>query len=451
MSGNARKPVELDQLVFRDWQPDDAIPPITQLLHEAYSFLAKMGFNYTATYQDDATTLRRLQSGSSIVAVANGAIVGTVTLYAPKPRTDCAWYTHAHHFGQFGVRPDFQKLGIGRELVRRIEQRARDASATELALDTSEGADHLCRWYQEPRLPLRAAHRVGRENLPQRNPVEDVGCHFAPMKILPFRLDTGDRNTGTAYLPDNTTDRLPVVIYCHGWGVGGSTILPPVVASLGRLLESRPAVLVTFDFFGCGQTGGNYSQMTYGRWHANLTEVYAWVAAQPWADPARIGTFGISSGTTAALRHAIATPACAFVISTATCLGAFIGMPNPPGRILAEHLDELAAGKTAELFGTPFGREFFHDFLTKAPVYGLRALSDSSEKIICPVFFLQGAADNVWRRTDSWLGYQLLKAKGAKYLEMENGDHGLDTVADAAAQEAFAWLQSIDFTSPPRS
>ena len=148
MSRSAPKSIELEQLVFRDWQPNDAIPPITELLHEAYSFLAKMGFNYTATYQDDATTLHRLQSGSSIVAVVNGAIVGTVTLYAPKPGSACAWYTHTPHFGQFGVHPDFQKLGIGRELMRRVEERARDAGATELALDTSEGADHLCRWYQ---------------------------------------------------------------------------------------------------------------------------------------------------------------------------------------------------------------------------------------------------------------------------------------------------------------
>lgn len=267
------------------------------------------------------------------------------------------------------------------------------------------------------------------------------------MKTLPFRLDTGDRNVGTAYLPDTATGRLPVVIYCHGWG-GSQKLTPPLLA-LAKLLESRPAALVAFDFFGCGETGGDYSQMTYGRWHANLAEVFAWVTAQPWADPARIGTWGISSGTTAALRHAIDTPACAFVISTATCLGAFIGMPNPPGRILAEHLDELAAGKTVELFGTPFGREFYHDFLTKAPVYDLRDLSMSGERALCPVFFLQGAIDNVWRRTDAWLGHQLLKARGSKHFEMENGDHGLDSVAEAAAQEAFSWLQEIDFHALP--
>jgi len=94
-------------IVYRDWRPDDA---------------ANMGFNYTATYQDDATTLRRLQSGQSIVAVADGVIVGTVTLYPPKPDASCAWYTHAHCFGQFGVRPDLQGRGIGRELVRLVEE-----------------------------------------------------------------------------------------------------------------------------------------------------------------------------------------------------------------------------------------------------------------------------------------------------------------------------------------
>lgn len=260
------------------------------------------------------------------------------------------------------------------------------------------------------------------------------------MKTIPFQLTSGDANYGTVYLPDEATGPLPVVIYCHGWG--GTQKLPPVIESLWRLLETRPAALVSFDFFGSGLTGGSFTQMTYGRWHANLTEIFAWVAQQPWADRARIGTFAISSGTTAALRHAMGSTDAAFVISVATATGAFIGMPTPPGRILVEHFDEIAAGKTAELFGTPFGFEFFRDFLGHAPVYNLRSIR-------CPVFFLQGAADNVWRRTDAWQGYQLLKEKGARYLEVENGDHGLDHVADHAAGIAYAWLQEIDFTAPP--
>jgi len=258
------------------------------------------------------------------------------------------------------------------------------------------------------------------------------------MKSTHFKLDAGDANCGTVYLPDTAAGKLPVVVYCHGWGANRT--LAPVVASLARLLETRRAALVAFDFFGCGETGGNYSLMTYGRWRNNLADVFEWIVRQPWADPSRIGCFAISSGTTAALRYAATSTLPAFVISVATCAGHFIQMPNPPGRILVNHIDELAAGKTVELFGTQFGLEFFHDFLNEAPVY-------NHSSINCPVFFLQGASDNPWRRADSWLGYQLLKSKGAKHLEMENGDHGLDTVADAAANEAFTWLQQIDFTS----
>lgn len=51
------------------------------------------------------------------------------------------------------------------------------------------------------------------------------------MKIFPFKLDTGDRNAGTAYLPDTATGPLPVVIYCHGWG-GSQKLTPPHSGSL---------------------------------------------------------------------------------------------------------------------------------------------------------------------------------------------------------------------------
>jgi pimeloyl-ACP methyl ester carboxylesterase len=254
------------------------------------------------------------------------------------------------------------------------------------------------------------------------------------MKTLKFRLETGDRNAGTVYLPDSQNGRIPVLVYCHGWGA--SQKLPPVMTSLWPRFEDVGAGLLAFDFFGCGETGGDYGQMSYGRWHRNLGDVFEWIAKQPWADPARTGCFAISSGTTAMLRFAAASRAPAYAISVASCIGAFIQMPNSPGRIMVEHLDDLVAGRTAELFGTHFGLEFFRDFLTAAPVYTLRAIT-------CPVFFLQGGADNPWRRADAWLGYQLLKAQGAKYLEIEDGDHCLDTVADKAAAETFTWLRTI--------
>jgi len=69
---------------------------------------------------------------------------------------------------------------------------------------------------------------------------------------------------------------------------------------LQRLLDKEIA-LVTFDYFGCGGTGGDYRQMTYRRWKENLACVITWVSGQPFADMNKLGCYGFSSGSTSLL------------------------------------------------------------------------------------------------------------------------------------------------------
>lgn len=140
----------LDRVVIRPFrEADDAIPPITQLLHAAYARLAEMGLRFTATHQDDEVTLKRLQRGVSLFAEIDGEIVGTISLYGPELESRCAWYRKemVHSFGQFGVRPDLQGGGLGSRLLEIVEEMARERGAAELALDTAEGARHLIDWY----------------------------------------------------------------------------------------------------------------------------------------------------------------------------------------------------------------------------------------------------------------------------------------------------------------
>jgi GNAT superfamily N-acetyltransferase len=137
-------------LVIRSFAESDSIPALTHLLHEAYASLAAMGFRYTATHQDDATTLRRLLTGDAFIAEIDGKTVGTVTLYGSSPTSICDWYRQpsVSYFGQFGVLPAFQHQGIGLQLYRQVEEHARRRGAAELALDTAEGAHHLRQWYE---------------------------------------------------------------------------------------------------------------------------------------------------------------------------------------------------------------------------------------------------------------------------------------------------------------
>ncbi len=137
-------------VVIRPCQPTDDVSALTELLHQAYGQLARAGFRYLATHQDEAMTRQRLESGHPFVAVLDGLVVGTVTLYPPQPDSPCELYRQSgvYCFGQFGVRPDLQRGGIGRRLVDHLEAAARGLGATQLALDTAEGATHLVQWYE---------------------------------------------------------------------------------------------------------------------------------------------------------------------------------------------------------------------------------------------------------------------------------------------------------------
>lgn len=142
----------IDPPLIRPFHEDDAIPPITRLLHAAYAPLAAMDLRYTATHQNDGVTRSRLLRGLPWVAELDGEIVATVTLYPdPGPTSGCAWYDTAgvFSFGQFAVRPDLQGKGLGGKLIALMENEAVARGAKELALDTAEGASHLIRWYEK--------------------------------------------------------------------------------------------------------------------------------------------------------------------------------------------------------------------------------------------------------------------------------------------------------------
>jgi GNAT superfamily N-acetyltransferase len=127
----------------------DSITSLTQLLHAAYARLGEMGFNYTAVDQSEDVTRERIDGGDCLVAVDGTTLAGTLTFHAPGRSDGCRHYDRQDvaTIGQFGVLPRLQRQGVGNLLLREAERRAVLAGAAELALDTSEGAEHLIAWY----------------------------------------------------------------------------------------------------------------------------------------------------------------------------------------------------------------------------------------------------------------------------------------------------------------
>lgn len=153
---------------IRCWCPEDSISELTALLHKSYKTLADMGLNYVAASQDDAETLKRISSAEScFIGLYKGKIMATLSLYKPKASKKCAWYNQENvaKLGQFAVMPDFQKCGIGNQLMAFAEEKARTFDGvTELALDTAESAYHLIAYYEK-----RGYRRVDKVQWTQSN------------------------------------------------------------------------------------------------------------------------------------------------------------------------------------------------------------------------------------------------------------------------------------------
>ena len=153
------------------------------------------------------------------------------------------------------------------------------------------------------------------------------------METAAFSLDGGDRNVGVIYLPEDRDGPLAVLVIAHDWGA--SRAFTPFTGALCAAAVGAGMAVVAFDFFGCGETGGDFASMTYGRWAANLRDVCLYIEAQEWAASGKIGAVGTSSGSVAVLRCAIGLYPLAFAVSVATCLGPYIHMPEGPAKLLA--------------------------------------------------------------------------------------------------------------------
>ena len=106
---------------------------------------------YLATHQPPSKTLERLQVGESYLAFLAAELIGAVSLYQEKLSSTCEYYRTkgVFSFGQFAVKTQFQGHGFGSIMMDKVEARAQDLGAQQLALDTSEHAHDLIQMYEK--------------------------------------------------------------------------------------------------------------------------------------------------------------------------------------------------------------------------------------------------------------------------------------------------------------
>ncbi len=136
-------------VIFRPLDQTDRIEEINSLLRLAYISLAERGMKYAASHEDVAATRKNIAKGECHLAINMTDLIGCVTLRRPGAEIGPDWYAtpEVMTFGRFAIRPQYQGQGIGSKFLDYIENCAKGLGANELALDTSEKADHLVAMY----------------------------------------------------------------------------------------------------------------------------------------------------------------------------------------------------------------------------------------------------------------------------------------------------------------
>lgn len=143
--------VSVNDITIRPLAETDSLEELTELLHRAYKKQADKGFIMLASHQDVAMTKRRLKGAECYVAIHNKKMVATVCYHRHNNSTDGQWYDRDDiaTYGQFGVDPGYQNIGLGIKLMELMETRARKDKVVELTIDTAEANYELIAYYKK--------------------------------------------------------------------------------------------------------------------------------------------------------------------------------------------------------------------------------------------------------------------------------------------------------------
>ncbi len=111
-----------------------------------------------------------------------------------------------------------------------------------------------------------------------------------------FSIVNRDGHTlmGVATVPDEN-GKYPVVLNLHGFG-GNKCGYKNAHVQMARALEKKGIACVRFDFYGNGESDGEFSDMTFTGLLHDTEDVLNWVKLQKWADTDRIILSGQSMG-----------------------------------------------------------------------------------------------------------------------------------------------------------
>ena len=100
------------------------------------------------------------------------------------------------------------------------------------------------------------------------------------MKILQVQFQNRNGHTlrGIVTLPD-TEGKVPFVVHLHGFA-GSCSGYKSMYTHLSRALAAQGIGSARFDFYGNGESDGEFEDMSFDGLHTDAQDIFAWAAQQ---------------------------------------------------------------------------------------------------------------------------------------------------------------------------
>lgn len=194
---------------------------------------------------------------------------------------------------------------------------------------------------------------------------------------------------GMFHMPDNTSEKPPIAIILHGFG-GDRNAMNYSLTRLSRMLAKNNIASLRFDFYGCGESDGEFVDVTISNHIEDGCAIVDFATSLDEVDTSRIGLFGISLG--GAIASAVAARKKDLIQTLCLCCPATNSIDDVKKmRVKGIDISDIFVKGYADIGGMKLGRCFYDDavnldFYKLADGYDKKVLLIHGDKDeICPV------------------------------------------------------------------
>jgi len=234
---------------------------------------------------------------------------------------------------------------------------------------------------------------------------------------------------GLETVPDTKKEKYPTIILVHGFGADKNDY--GLLLGLSKKLSKEDFLVFRFDFSGCGESEGNYSETSLTKLKEDFQIIFDFVKKQEEVDKNKIGIYAHSMGTGVILAFKPKE------IKVLVLGGAHFDIYELISKHFKKGFNPKGISKLSRSNSsiTKIKPSFWKDLKQN-----WSNLKNNIKDIDIPTLFLHGTKDSIIPKEQSKELYKLKKGE-KELIFIKGGEHGFEPYREKAYKLIINWFK----------